>query len=80
MKATQCDRIIDYIKERGSITQLEALREIGCFRLASRMCDIKKQGYQVKSEMTKVKNRYGEDVSIAKYTIDWGENSADNGM
>ena len=72
MKVSQCDRIVDYIKEEGFITQLEALRELGCFRLASRMCDLKKQGYQVKSEMIKVKNRYGEDVSIAKYTIDWG--------
>lgn len=80
MKDTQCERIVDYIKEAGSITQLEALRELGCFRLASRICDLKKQGYPVTREIIKVKNRYGEDVSIAKYTIDWGKNGADNGV
>lgn len=41
-KLTQCERILQYIEENGSITQLDALREFGCMRLASRMCDIKK--------------------------------------
>lgn len=66
---TQCERILQYIAENGSITQLEALREIGCMRLASRMCDIKKMGYTVVRTMVTDKNRYGEPVSFAKYTI-----------
>lgn len=66
---TQCDRILQYIEENGSITQLQALREFGCMRLASRMSDIKKMGYPVKMEMEKSKNRYGEPVHYARYTI-----------
>lgn len=68
-KLTQCDRIIQYIEETGSITQMDALREFGCMRLASRMCDIKKMGYAVEKRMEKAKNRYGEPVSYARYTI-----------
>ena len=68
-KLTQCDRIIQFIEETGSITQLEALEQFGCMRLASRMCDIKKMGYAVEKKMEKSRNRYGEPISYARYTI-----------
>ena len=73
MKMTQCERILQYIDEKGSITQLDALREFGCMRLASRMCDIKKMGYPVKKEMETAKNRYGEPISYARYTLEVGK-------
>ena len=66
---TQCEKILQYIAENGSITQLEALREIGCMRLASRMCDIKKMGYAVTKTMEVSKNRNGNPVHFAKYSI-----------
>lgn len=69
MKVSQCERILDYIAENGSITQLDALREFGCMRLASRMCDIKRLGYPVRMEIEKNKNRYGEPIHYARYTI-----------
>ena len=42
MKVSQCERILDYIEKNGSITQIDALREFGCMRLASRISDIKR--------------------------------------
>lgn len=80
MKTTQCEKIVEYMKEHGSITQIQAFVDIGCFRLASRISDLKKQGYAIRSEMVKVKNRYDEDVQVAKYSLVGVENSADNGM
>lgn len=77
MKATQCDRIIKYMNEFGSITQLEAIRELACFRLASRINDIKRKGYNVRTERITLKNRWGEPVRIARYSFAEGEN-ADN--
>lgn len=68
-RVTQCDRILQYIEENGSITSLDAMREFGCMRLASRMCDLKRQGYPVKVEMENSKNRYGEPISYARYFI-----------
>lgn len=68
-KLSQCERILDYIAENGSITQLDALREFGCMRLASRMCDIKKMGYNVTKRTEKNKNRYGDTITYARYTI-----------
>ena len=66
---TQCERILDYIAEQGSITQLDALREFGCMRLASRIRDLKRQGIPIKRTMESAKNRYGEPISYARYTI-----------
>lgn len=66
---TQTEKILSYIEENGSITPLDALREFGCMRLASRMCDLKRDGYTVCKTMETTKNRYGEPVRYARYTI-----------
>ena len=66
---TQCERILDYINEFGSITQIDALKEFGCMRLASRISDLKRQGVPIKRTMETSKNRYGEPISYARYTI-----------
>lgn len=70
MKTTQCDRVLNYINEFGSITQLEALKELGCFRLASRINDLKRKGYNIRKDMITVKNRYDEPVQIARYRLE----------
>lgn len=36
-------RILDYMLEYGSITALEAMKEFGIMRLASRISDLKKR-------------------------------------
>lgn len=66
---TQCEKILRYIEENGSITPLDAMREFGCMRLASRICDLKKAGYNIKREMETGKNRKGEPVLYARYTL-----------
>ena len=68
-KPTQNERIIDYIKRFGSITQFEALRDLGVMRLASRISDLKRLGYPVVSERIVVKNRYGEECRIKRYKL-----------
>ena len=49
-KRTQAERVLDYIMEFGSITQIDALRDIGCMRLASRIADLRKQGVDIISK------------------------------
>lgn len=67
---TQNDRILDYIAKFGSITQLEALQDLGIMRLASRISDLKSMGYPIISEMETVKNRFGEKCSIKRYRLE----------
>ena len=62
-KPTQCERIVQYMKDFGSITTLQAFTDLGCTRLASRVTDLKRQGYDIKSEFVSGKNRYDETVS-----------------
>lgn len=38
-------------------------------RLASRIKDLKNDGYSIKKEMVESKNRWGEIVRFAKYTL-----------
>ena len=41
--------IIAWLKKGYSITQLEALKMFGCFRLASRVHDLRERGYNIKA-------------------------------
>ena len=72
-KATQAERVLAYIEEFGSITQYEALQDLGCMRLASRISDLKKQGFPIKSEVVSVKNRFNENCYIKRYSMAGGE-------
>ena len=68
-KPTQAQRVLDYIKEFGSITQIEALRDLGVMRLASRITDLRRMGVKIVSTTDTVKNRYGESCHIKRYSL-----------
>jgi len=53
--ATQCQMILDYMREHGSITPLEALEKpILCMRLGARIWDLKHKGYRIRDERIQV--------------------------
>jgi Holliday junction resolvase RusA-like endonuclease len=66
---TQCERIVQYCNDFGSITTLQAFTDLGVTRLASRINDLKNQGYVIESRFVNGKNRYGEIVSYKEYKI-----------
>ena len=66
-KPTQAQRVLDYIREFGSITQLEALRDLGVMRLASRVSDLRREGYNIVGKREAVVNRYEEKCYIKRY-------------
>jgi hypothetical protein len=68
-KVTQASLIIEYLEEFGSITPLEAIRDIGCYRLSARISDIKDMGIPIKTETVNVKNRRGKYSRIARYSL-----------
>ena len=65
----QTERILKYMRDFGSITQLEAMQDIGCMRLAARIADLKRDGHAIRREMETSKNRYGEETSYARYRL-----------
>ena len=66
---TQCERVIDYMRKYDSITPLEAMRDLGVYRLASRIHDLKRLGHVIRTEQTKVPTRYGTTTTISKYKL-----------
>ena len=68
-KPKQNDRIVDYMREFGGITQLEALRDLGVLRLASRISDLKRCGVAITSNFVEVQNRYGEKCRVKQYKL-----------
>ncbi len=68
-KVTQAKLILEYLDEFGSITPLEAIRDIGCYRLSARISDIKKMGIPIETDIVNVKNRRGKYSRIARYSL-----------
>jgi len=67
MAMTQCDRILRHLNDHKTITSKEAMNEYGIMRLASRISDLKKAGYDIGSRMISGKNRYNEPTSYSEY-------------
>lgn len=63
-------RVLNYMHHYGSITQYEALEHLGILRLASRISEIKKMGYPVKSKRVTVINKFGEKCRVAQYSLE----------
>lgn len=74
MKVTQSQRVLNYIEEFGSITQLEALRDLGVMRLASRISDLRRMGVRIESTVETVKNRFDEKTYIKRYRLGGDQN------
>ena len=68
-RPTQCERVYRYMQDFGGITTLEAMEQIGCLRLASRISELRKRGSAIKDEQVAVKNRYGEKCYIKRYSL-----------
>jgi len=49
---SQCDQILHHLKSKP-ITAIEALNDYGCFRLASRINDLRSSGYVIETETVK---------------------------
>lgn len=69
---TQCERVIRYIIDFGSITRADALVDLGIANLPAVIDDLRhKKCYPVITEEVKATNRYGQNITYARYHIDW---------
>lgn len=63
------NRILNYMREFGSITTYEAFIDLGCTRLSEYIRQIRFE-HNVKDEWLSTTNRYGEKVKYKKYWIE----------
>lgn len=71
-KRSQCEMILKYLQDFGSITPIDALREFGCMRLSARISDLKLKGVPIRSERCKSLGKYGNIVSYSRYVLEDG--------
>ena len=68
-KPTQKHRILKYIEDFGSITMLEAFRDLGIGQFHTRMFELEALGYVFESTDERSKNRYGDPVTYKRYKL-----------
>ena len=69
MKITQKDRILEYIRNFGSISSFEAYANLGITQLGARIDQLKKEGYKFKTEWESNTNRFGEKTDYKRYFL-----------
>ena len=64
-RASQNKKILAFMEQYGTITPKEAEAICGTMRLAARISDLKKQGYEISKTM-----RYGNGTRWAEYKLE----------
>lgn len=65
----QQERVLNYMQDFGSISSLEAFKDLGVTRLSAVIFVLKRKGHVISSKTEKSKNRYGEPVHFARYRL-----------
>lgn len=68
-KLPQKDRVMKYLKDFGSITPLDALKDLGIMRLGARIWELIREGWNISRETEHSKNRYGKSTRYARYRM-----------
>lgn len=68
-KLTQCMKIVKYMNDFGSITPVQAMKDLGVMRLAARISDLEAEGWEIEHERETGENRYGEKTTYARYRL-----------
>lgn len=55
---TQCEMVLDYLEQFGSITPLEAFYAFNCMRLGARIADLRERGFLITTEIAKGGKQY----------------------
>ena len=69
MKIPQKQRVIDYINKFGSISSWEAYADLGITQLGARIDQLKKEGYNFKTEWESSKNKIGDKTEYKRYYL-----------
>lgn len=73
---TQHTLIIDYMKEHGSITTIEAFNELGITKLTTRISEMRRGGMNIRQRTEAGLNRFGKPCSWNRYWIEEKTNKA----
>jgi hypothetical protein len=66
---TQKQRILTYSDRGYTLTRLNSWKMLGILECPARICELKQDGHDIKTERLTVTNKFGEKVSIAKWRL-----------
>lgn len=58
------------MEDFGTINPMQAIQDLGCYRLGARIWDLRHAGHPISRRMVSGKNRYGDSVSYAEYRLE----------
>ena len=66
---SQTERLLKALKT-GPVNPLSAWIDLGIYRLAARVSDLRAAGHNVERRMVQVQNKYGEPCVVAEYRLE----------
>lgn len=66
---SDCAKILAILQTGRSITSFQAFVEIGCTRLAARIHDLRRRGYNIVKTMIEGTDRNGNPCKYASYKL-----------
>ena len=66
---SQENMILDYIKEHGCITNLEAIYKLGVMQCPARIWGLKRRGIPIATRKKQVVDRYQQTKTIVEYYL-----------
>lgn len=68
-RPTQRERVVQYMRENGSITRLDSCTKLFIFELSARIVELERRGWVFDKVRETVKNTYGESKNFTRYSI-----------
>lgn len=68
-RPVQAEMALKYMREHGSITSLDAMRDLGIMSFPKRICELEKMGYLIKRNTEVVIDRYGKKTHVKRYSL-----------
>lgn len=66
---SQAQRLLAYLKSGNTLMRLDAWSELGILEAPARITELRAQGHKIKTEMITVKNRFGQSVKVARWSL-----------
>lgn len=66
---SQKKMVLEYIREFGSITSLDAFKDLGITRLSAVIFDLREDGFDIFTDWEQGKNRFGHPTRYARYSL-----------
>ena len=64
---SQKSRVLNYLQTGRRLTRYNSWEELGIFEVPARICELRQEGHDIKTNMHTIVNRFGEHVRVAEW-------------